>query len=102
MELIQIYLPLHANDGTAFAHRKFQRVKEQLTEEFGGVTAFLRTPGEGVWAESPSKVVEDDVVTFEVVADRVNRGWWQEFKAQLQRDFEQEEILIRTTRVEIL
>lgn len=53
MELLQIFLPLCDKYGKAFPFRKFEQVKEQLVKEFGGVTAFLNSPGEGVWRESP-------------------------------------------------
>jgi hypothetical protein len=102
MELIQIFLPLSDNQGNRFPFRKFEQVKERLTNEFGGVTAFLNSPGEGVWRESPKHFVKDDVVTFEVITEHLERNWWTAFKEELKKEFEQEEILIRRMQVEIL
>ena len=102
MELIQFFLPLRDNGGTPFTFRKFEQVKERLTREFGGVTAFLNSPGEGVWRESPKSFVKDDVVTFEVMSEHLDRNWWNAYKEELEKAFEQDEILIRTMQIEIL
>jgi hypothetical protein len=76
MELIQIFLPLRDNQREPFPLRQFEQVKAQLLEKFGGVTAFLNSPGEGVWRESPQNFVKDDVVTFEVMSESLDRIWW--------------------------
>ena len=102
MDLVQIFLPLRHNDGSPFPVAQFQSVKKVLLEQFGGVTAFLRSPGEGVWEESPQNFVKDDVVTFEVMTDEVNRAWWRNYKKQLEETFVQEAILIRKMHIEIL
>src|SRR5687768_1991615 len=102
MQLFQIFLPLCDNQGTRLPFRKFEQVKDRLVKEFGGVTAFLNSPGEGVWRESPKNFVKDNVVTFEVMSDIVDRDWWNQYKGQLENDFGQEEIVIRTMQIEVL
>jgi hypothetical protein len=102
MELFQIFLPLCDNHGKPFPFRKFEQVKEHLVKEFGGVTAFLNSPGEGVWRESPKNFVKDDVVTFEVMSEILDRDWWNEYKEELEKVFGQEEIVIRKMQIEIL
>ena len=102
MELIQIFLPLRDNGGTAFSFQQFEQVKERLVKEFGGVTAFLNSPGEGLWRESPKHFVKDDVVTFEVMSETWDRDWWKEYKEELEKAFGQEEIVIRKMQIEIL
>lgn len=47
MHLIQLFLPLYDNDGQAFAKPLFDTVRGELTERFGGVTAFVRSPAVG-------------------------------------------------------
>ena len=37
--LVQILLPTHTRDGAAVATEQFSRVRVELTERFGGVTA---------------------------------------------------------------
>jgi hypothetical protein len=49
-------------------------VRVELAARFGGVTAFRRAPGEGVWAEG-GEVSRDLVVVFEVMADALEREW---------------------------
>jgi hypothetical protein len=49
MHLVQILLPLFDNDGVSLPRQLFARVRDELTEKFGGLTAFTRSPAEGVW-----------------------------------------------------
>ena len=44
MRLIQILLPTHDNDGQPFPHATFATVRRELTDAFGGVTAYTRAP----------------------------------------------------------
>jgi hypothetical protein len=47
MHLVQILLPLNDNDGRALAKDLFETVARELTERFGGVTAYTRAPADG-------------------------------------------------------
>lgn len=47
MHLIQLLLPLYDNQGNRFDHAVFDEVQAELTERFGGVTAYLRSPARG-------------------------------------------------------
>ena len=38
--LIQILLPLVDNEGQLFPHSNYRRVRSEMTERFGGLTAF--------------------------------------------------------------
>lgn len=76
MHVIQILLPLHDNDGRAFPANLFRQVREDLTERFGGVTAFIRAPAVGFWEESPGGVNRDEVILFEVLAEQFDKDWW--------------------------
>lgn len=40
--LVQILLPLHMRDGTNVPGKTFECVRAELTERFGGVTAYSR------------------------------------------------------------
>jgi hypothetical protein len=72
--LVEILLPLYDNDGRRFDAREFDRVQRELTERFGGVTAFRRSPAEGVWKEGGEES-RDRIVVFEVMADSLGRDW---------------------------
>jgi hypothetical protein len=44
MHLVEILLPLNDNSGRPFRTEKYAEVREHLTERFGGLTAFSRSP----------------------------------------------------------
>jgi hypothetical protein len=102
MFLVQILLPLYANDGRALARDLYDRVFRTLTERFGGATAFTRAPAEGAWKEPGSGVNRDRVVIFEVMVQRLDHDWWAAYRRQLEADFKQEKVLIRAMPVEEL
>ena len=101
MFLVEILLPLYDNEGRRFAAKEFDRVRDELTEAFGGVTAFRRSPAEGVWKES-GETSRESVVVFEVMADSLERAWWREYRERLERRFRQEKIVARATSFEAL
>lgn len=49
MHLIEILLPLQDNAGNSFPESYFKEVEQTLTEKFGGITAFNRSPAVGKW-----------------------------------------------------
>ena len=98
MYLIQLLLPLHDNEKQPFPAAQFNAVRTKLTHKFGGVTAYLRAPAKGLW-EAGEGINSDDVVLFEIVAERLDKGWWHEYRINLQRIFQQEEVLIWATTV---
>jgi hypothetical protein len=101
MYQIEIFLPLYDNEGRAFARGEFDRVRRELTDRFGGVTAFTRAPAEGVWKEGGEET-RDQIVIFEVMVARLDREWWGKFRAELGRRFRQEELLIKASEIEKL
>ena len=67
MHLIQILLPLRDNAGQPFPRAHYAEVRAELTERFGGLTAYSRAPAEGVWDEGgDGPPVRDDIVVHEV------------------------------------
>ena len=101
MYLIQFLLPLRDNAGRAFSRADFERVRTELTERFGGVTAFLQAPAQGAWKEE-GQTTRDEVVLYEVMAEELERAWWKDYREQLERRFRQEAILVRALGVETL
>jgi hypothetical protein len=96
MHLIEILLPLTDNDGRRFPEEKFTAIREELTQHFGGSTAFTRTPAEGTFQDK-GDVEHDDIVIFEVMANSVDRSWWASFRSRLEHELAQDEIVIRAT-----
>ena len=102
MHLIQLFLPLHDNDGQPFPRALFDAVRAELAEAFGGVTAYTRAPATGLWEDDSGLVQRDDVLLFEVMADALDRAWWDAYRQTLEHRFRQDEVLVRATAVERL
>ena len=49
MHLVRLLLPLYDNEGQRFPPRLLDGVFDELTHQFGGVTAYQRSPAEGAW-----------------------------------------------------
>ena len=101
MHLIQILLPLYDNAGNTFGEELFGKVRRELTERFGGLTAFTRAPAQGLWKDE-GKTKRDDIVVFEVMAQELDADWWRAYRHTLEADFRQDEIVIRAQPVTIL
>ena len=103
MYLVQFLLPLRDNAQRPFARADFERVRTELTERFGGVTAFLQAPASGVWKdEDAGETTHDELVLFEVMTDALDRAWWKGYRAELERRFRQEAIVVRALGAESL
>jgi hypothetical protein len=99
--LVQILLPLRDNDGHPFQAADFARVRTELAERFGGVTAHVNAPAEGVWREGGEED-RDRVVLFEVMTDALERDWWRGYRETLRKRFRQEELVVRAMEMERL
>jgi hypothetical protein len=94
MHLIQLLIPLHDNHKQPFPTAYFSKVREDLTNCFGGVTAFVRSPALGLWKEDSDQINRDEVIMFEVLTEQLDRNWWADYRKQLQEKFRQEEVLV--------
>ena len=101
MYLVQILLPLADNGGRRFDRAFYARVRSELAERFGGITSFTRAPAEGMWKEG-GHTAHDDIVVFEIMARELDHAWWERYRADLERRFQQETIVMRAIRVEML
>ena len=103
--LVQILLPVFDNAGKPLAHSLFAAVREELTERFGGLTAYTRAPAEGLWKDDDAddgETTRDDVVVYEVMTESIDSGWWREYRGELERRFAQEVIVVRAHEVRLL
>jgi hypothetical protein len=100
--LVEFLLPTFDNDGAQFSKEEFDRVRRELTERFGGVTAFMQSPAVGLWADDRGVVRRDDLVSFEVMAETLDREWWRSYREQLCGRFRQQEIVMRASSFERL
>lgn len=101
MYLVEILLPLYDNEGRRFGASEFDRVRDELAARFGGVTAFRRSPAEGVWRDGGEES-RDRVVIIEVMTEELDRPWWRGYREELERRFRQEKMVARATEFEEL
>jgi hypothetical protein len=101
VHIIEILLPLYDNDGQRIGAEPYANVREELVARFGGLTAFTRTPAEGVWQDEGERT-RDEIVIFEVMSDGLDRNWWERYRTRLEQLFRQEEIVVRAHEVEKL
>ena len=100
MHLVQILLPLRGPDGKAFAREEYTRVAGELTERFGGMTAYSRAPASGLWKEDGGgETAHDDIVVYEVMVEAIDAAWWAGYRRDLERRFEQEELVVRAQEI---
>ena len=101
MHVVEIFLPSFDTEGRRFGQELYGRVREELIERFGGLTAFTRSPAEGLW-ENDGERSRDEIVIFEVMAEALERGWWANYRRELERRFAQEAIVIRARETLLL
>jgi hypothetical protein len=103
VQLVQLLLPLYANDGARIPRAEFDRVREELTSRFGGLTAHSRAPAEGLWKDEPRDApTRDEIVIYEVMVDALDRAWWEQYRRELERRFRQEQLVIRAQEITLL
>jgi hypothetical protein len=98
--LIQLLLPLRMRDGSEVPAALFAEVRVELTQRFGGVTAYSRSPATGLWKRADTDVERDQVIMVEVVVDAFDRDWWAQYREQLEQRFGQEEVHARALAIE--
>ena len=100
MFLVEFLLPMIDNHGARIPKEEFSRVRREITERFGGVTAFMRSPAVGLWEDEAGVVRQDELIAFEVMTEDLERGWWHDYREQLGRRFRQQEIMMRAIAIE--
>lgn len=95
MHLVQILLPLYDRTGRQFAGAFYDQVAQEVTERFGGLTAYARAPATGLWEGRPGQATRDDIVVYEVMVERLDAQWWAAYRKVLEARFVQEELVVR-------
>jgi hypothetical protein len=99
MHLIQLLLPLQDGKGQPIDRKVFDELATELTERFGGLTAYTRAPATGLWEEDTGYTVRDQVVVYEVMADELNLDWWAALRQRLEIQLAQDELVVRTHEI---
>jgi hypothetical protein len=102
MRLIEIFLPLADSDGNRFSQSEYDKVEHELTEKFGGVTAYPRAPASGVWKTGQSGKQEDELIIYEVMAKDLDGQWWTNYREKLEKQFRQKELVLRAHAIDRL
>ena len=102
MYLIQILLPLYDNLGNPFPYEEYNRLRDELSERFGGITTYMRSPARGLWKETSTSTISDDIVIFEIMCQELDREWWGAYRSELAASFRQEVLIVRVSEVELL
>jgi hypothetical protein len=97
VHLVQILLPVQE-----VSLESYDALSNELTEKFGGVTAYSRAPAAGLWKETAGSTVQDDIVVYEVMVDNLDRAWWTAYRSRLEKVFAQQEVVIRAYEIERL
>jgi hypothetical protein len=101
--LVQILLPTQTRNRAPVAPEQFARVRVELTERFGGVTAYTRSPATGLWKREEDDAIErDQVIMVEVVVEGLDRKWWATYRRQLEERFDQEEVHARALAMDLI
>ncbi len=103
MHLVQLLLPLFDNDGKRLPETTFTRVRTELTDRFGGLTAYSRAPASGLWQDDDTGSTQrDDIVVYEVMVESLDRPWWAAYRENLKKIFRQKELVVRAQESELL
>lgn len=101
MYLVELFIPLANNDGVSFPRGAFMQVEQVLTDRFGGLTSYPRAPASGLWGDSEDST-RDDLLIYEVMTELLDKQWWDSYRKTLERQFQQEKVLIRAKEIMLL
>jgi hypothetical protein len=102
MVLVQILLPLYDNESRLFPKSEYETMAAALTERFGGLTAYTRSPAEGHWKRGGRATSRDEIVVMEIMCDSLDRPWWTAYRESLETIFRQEAVIVRAQEIEVL
>jgi hypothetical protein len=98
----ELYVPLHYNDGRRIDPAKLKALKKRLVDQFGGLTHFQQDH-EGLWKIGDHTFRDRIEILRVLVNDEASaRKYFTQLKADLTRDWEQQDFLIVTRQVSAL
>jgi len=97
--LVQLLLPIRDESGRRFPRELYDSLANELTDRFGGVTAYTRAPAAGLWEENSGRKVRDDVIIYEVMAAELHESWWKAMRNRLEKLFQQDELVVRAHEI---
>jgi hypothetical protein len=98
----ELYVPLHYNDGRPIDPEKLRALKRRLVDEFGGLTHFQQE-NEGLWKIGDHTFRDRVEILRVLVSDEAAaRKYFTRLKADLIREWQQQDFLIVTRQVSAL
>ena len=91
--LVQMLLPLAGRQKT------YDAIARQLTQRFGGVTAYTRAPAAGLWKNPAKRTERDDIIVVEVMVDSLDEAWWRAYRRRLEKRLRQKEVIVRAQEI---
>jgi hypothetical protein len=101
VNLVEVFVPLNRGDGSPVHQNEIEVLVGRLADRFGGATAFSRAPADGLWKDETA-MSHDSIIILEVMVDHLDRGWWTAFRKELERNLQQEKLVVRSTLCELL
>jgi hypothetical protein len=99
MFLVQLLLPIvdrhHRNS-------PYELIAFELSQKFGGLTAYTRSPAQGRWKNDANVEEFDDVVVYEVMSSELDRSWWSAYRKVLEVILMQNSVVIRIYVIELI
>jgi len=94
-----LFVPLHFPGGARIPESTIAALKKRLVDRFGGLTHFSQT-NEGLW-KIGRVTFRDEITILRVLADHEAEadGFFRELKQAMERDFQQEEVLMISREV---
>jgi hypothetical protein len=102
MNEYDLFIPLCHNDGRPIEAEKLEQLRDTLLDHFGGLTAFPQ-PNKGFWRIG-STTYRDEIIIYRALASdgEGSRRFLRQLKQRLEKELEQDEILILQRDVETL
>ena len=95
IHLIQLVLPLYAEDQQRHPESVHLLVKAELTRRFGALTACTRSRADGRWEEG-GRGATDDFMIYEVMPLSLDTEWWSWYRETLESRFQHVQVVIRS------
>ena len=92
MFLVELFVPMNVRGAD------IEELVEALAVRFGGATAHVRSPADGLWHDR--SLEKEPIGIIEVMTADFDRDWWRTLREDLEERFNQTEILIRATPCE--
>ena len=100
MKEYDLYVPLFSNDSKRLPRASLISLQKRLIAQFGGLT-FFPQKSKGVWKIGQA-VFQDEIVILRVLSKKNFPSFWSRLKKDLQREWNQKEILIVMRQVSIM